>query len=320
MLPPFSGSTARRIRSLPFDSTSLAGNGCRFSRQRCKRSIQTTDELERDLQTARAQWDHMSNTLELSIEDGLATLTLMRAERKNALTGQMADELREVLVSLRTNPEVKALLLTGAGSDFCSGADVSKMGDGFAAIDVLQRMDHYNRLLGELANFDRPVIAAVDGVAFGAGFSLALAADFVIASQRARFCMAFARIGLVPDLGATHTLPRIVGLPKAREIIYSAREVCAQEALALGIALEVHPADRFRARAEELARSMSNLSTVAFGLTKRLLSRSFEVDLAAQLDAETNAQAVAMSSPYVQQAAARFMRKEPALYQWPVSK
>ncbi|MNP04938.1 enoyl-CoA hydratase [compost metagenome] len=115
-------------------------------------------------------------------------------------------------------------------------------------------------------------------------------------------------------------MPRIVGLPKAREIIYSAREVCAQEALALGIALEVHPADRFRARAEELARSMSNLSTVAFGLTKRLLSRSFEVDLAAQLDAETNAQAVAMSSPYVQQAAARFMRKEPALYQWPVSK
>lgn len=262
----------------------------------------------------------MTNTIELSIEDGLATLTLMRPQRKNAITRQMADELREALESIRANPEVKALLLTGGGSDFCSGADVSKMGDGIEAIDVLQRVDDYNRLLAALASFDRPVIAAVDGVAFGAGFSLALAADFLIASDRARFCMAFARIGLVPDLGASHTLPRIVGLPKAREIIYSAREVCAQEALALGIALEVHPADQFLARAEELARSLCNLSTVAFGLSKRLLSRTFEVDLVAQLDAEASAQAVAMSSPYVQEAAARFMRKEPALYQWPVAK
>ncbi|WP_053159129.1 enoyl-CoA hydratase/isomerase family protein [Pseudomonas sp. P1.8] len=262
----------------------------------------------------------LNTFVELSIEEGLATLTLKRPERKNAITLQMADELRQALESLRANPAVKALLLTGAGCDFCSGADVSKMGDAIAAIDVLQRIDPFNRLLVALATFDRPVIAAVDGVAFGAGFSLALAADFLIASDRARFCMAFARIGLVPDMGASHTLPRIVGLPKAREIIYSAREVSAQEALALGIALEVHPADRYRARAQELARSLSNVSTVAFGLSKRLLARTFDVDLATQLDGEAAAQAVAMTSPYVQAAAARFMRKEPALYQWPVVK
>ena len=262
----------------------------------------------------------MFKTIDLSIADGLATLTLMRPERKNAINRQLADEMREALDQLRGNPEVKALLLIGSGQDFCSGGDVSRMSGGVDASDIRERMDHGNQLLGALADFSRPVIAAVDGVAFGAGFSLALAADFLIASDRARFCMAFARIGLVPDMGASHLLPRIVGLQKAKEIIYSAREVSAQEALALGIALEVHPAEQFRARAEELARSMSNLSMVAFDMTKRLLARTFQTDLAAQLDCEASAQAVAMSSSYVEQASARFLRKEPALYQWPVAK
>jgi enoyl-CoA hydratase/carnithine racemase len=270
--------------------------------------------------TVPAQWDHMFTTIELSIENSLATLTLMRPERKNAINRQLADEMREALDRLRGNPEVKALLLTGSGNDFCSGGDVSRMSGGVDASDIRERMDHGNQLLCALADFNRPVIAAVDGVAFGAGFSLALAADFLIASDRARFCMAFARIGLVPDMGASHLLPRIVGLQKTKEIVYSAREVSAQEALALGVVLEVHPAEAFRARAEELARSMSNLSMVAFGMTKRLLARTFEVDLAAQLDCEASAQAVAMSSSYVEEATARFMRKEPALYQWPVAK
>lgn len=262
----------------------------------------------------------MLTTIELTIENGLATLTLMRRERKNAITRQMSDELRETLDGLRRNPEVKALLLTGADSDFCSGGDVGSMTGDVDASDIRQRMDNNNRLLTALADFDRPVIAAVDGVAFGAGFSLALAADFLIASHRARFCMAFARIGLAPDMGASYTLPRIVGIQKAKEIIYSAREVSAQEALALGIALEVHPAEHFRARAEELARCMGKMSTVAFGMSKRLLARTFESNLAAQLDAEASAQAVAMSSQYVREATARFMRKEPSLYQWPVAK
>lgn len=262
----------------------------------------------------------MPETIELSIREGLATLTLMRPESKNAINRQMFGELREALDGMRDDPQVKALLLVGGGSDFCSGGDVSRMSGEVEASDIRQRMDHGNRLLVALADFNRPVIAAVDGVAFGAGFSLALAADFIVASDRARLCMAFARIGLVPDMGATQLLPRLVGLQKAREIIYSAREINAQQALALGIVLEVHPADAYLARAEELARAMSNLSMVAFGMTKRLLSRAFEGDLAAQMDAEANAQAIAMSSPYVEQATARFLRKEPPLYRWPTAK
>ncbi|MBO3276090.1 enoyl-CoA hydratase/isomerase family protein [Pseudomonas sp. Milli4] len=257
-------------------------------------------------------------TIELSIDNGLARLVMARPERKNALNLQMFAELLDTLNGLRRNPEVKAVLLTGSGSDFCSGGDVGNMqGAQATASDVRKRMEENNRLLLAMADFDKPIIAAVDGVAFGAGFSVALAADFIIASERARFCMAFARLGLAPDLGASYTLPRIVGLQKAKEILYSAREIPAQEAQQLGIALEVLPAEQLHARAEELARAMANLSPVAFGMTKRLLARSLENDLAAQLDGEASAQAVALTSTYLAEASARFMRKEPPLFQWP---
>ncbi|TDF83863.1 enoyl-CoA hydratase/isomerase family protein [Pseudomonas sp. H9] len=261
------------------------------------------------------------STIELSIDNGLATLVMARPERKNALTVQMFAELLDALNGLRRNPEVKAVLLTGAGNDFCSGGDIGNMqGDFVEGASVRRRMEENNRLLLAMADFDKPLIAAVDGVAFGAGFSLGLACDFLIASERARFCMAFARLGLGPDLGASYTLPRIVGLQKAKEIIYSAREIPAQEAAQLGIALEVLPVERFHARAEELARAMANLSPTGFSMTKRLLNASLESDLAGMLNAEASNQAVCMSSNYLKEAAGRFTRKEPALFQWPKSK
>ena len=260
----------------------------------------------------------MFTTIELAIDDGLATLTLARPERKNALTPQMFSELLDALNDLRRNASVRALVLIGAGNDFCSGADISGNLGGDDAAALRSRMLEYNRVLLALVDFDRPVIAAVDGVAFGAGFSLALAADFIIASERARFCMVFARIGLVPDLGASWTLPRMVGVQKAKELVYSAREVLAPEALALGIVIEVQPVPALRRRAEELARSMATMSATGFGASKRLLARSLESDLASQLDAEAYVQTVALSSSYPREAAARFMRKEAPLYQWPL--
>lgn len=262
-----------------------------------------------------------ASTIDLSIDNGLATLVMARPERKNALIPQMFAELLDALTDLRRNPEVRAVLLTGAGNDFCSGGDIGNMqGDYIEAANVRRRMEENNRLLMAMVDFDKPIIAAVDGAAYGAGFSIALAADFLIASERARFCMSFARLGLGPDLGASYTLPRIVGLQKAREIIFSAREVSAQEAQQLGIALEVHPADSFRARAQELARAMANLSPTAFSMTKRLLGVSLESDLLTMLDAEASNQAVSMASAYLKEAAGRFARKDAPLYQWPAAK
>ncbi|MCY1400240.1 4-chlorobenzoyl coenzyme A dehalogenase-2 [compost metagenome] len=258
------------------------------------------------------------SVLEFIKADGVATLVMSRPSCKNALNADMRDAMLDSLADIRHDPGIRAVLLTGAGDDFCAGGDVGNMSraEGDAA-DARSRMAESNRIPVALAELERPVIAAVDGVAYGAGFSLALAADFIVASERARFCMAFARIGAVPDLGATFALPRVVGLQKAKELIYTAREISADEALTLGIALEVVPLADFRARATELAYAMANMSPGAYSMTKHLLTHSLSNTLDSQLDEEANSQAIAMASAYFKDATARFMRKEPLQYRWP---
>ncbi|WP_191833438.1 enoyl-CoA hydratase/isomerase family protein [Pseudomonas fluorescens] len=256
--------------------------------------------------------------LECSRRDGVATLVMSRTQVKNAFNGEMAMALLEALAQIRRDPEVRAVVLSGAGTDFCAGGDVSSMArmDGDAAA-VRQRMELVNSVISALADLPCPVIAAVDGVAFGAGFSLALVADFILAAPRARFCMVFARIGAIPDMGATYHLPRLVGLQKARELIYSAREIDAAQALEMGIVLEVVADNDLHLRANELACSMACMSPLAFNMTKRLLTHSLNNDWSRQLNEEAQAQAIAMSCDYFKDATLRFMRKQPLLYRWP---
>lgn len=257
------------------------------------------------------------STIELAVAEGIATLTLSRPQRKNALNSTMQREFHDALQTLRRDDDVKALVLTGAGGDFCAGGDISDTPKSIEARIVRARLLEANRIAVALRDFNRPVISAVDGVAYGAGFSIALLSDFVVASERARFCLAFSRIGLVPDMGLTYTLPRAVGMQKARELIYSAREVSALEAQKLGIVLDVCPQAVLVSRACELARAMSTLSPDSFTLTRSLLASSFESDFASLLDAEATAQAMAATSPYLSEALGRFTRNEPPLFQWP---
>lgn len=258
-------------------------------------------------------------TLLYQVSDGVATLTLNRPQTRNALSLAMCDELNDLLPRVRADNGVRALVLTGAGGAFCAGGDVSGMNKAGprTAADVRAGMDRYHRITTSLAGMDKPVIAAVDGVAYGAGFSMALLCDLVLSSERARFCMVFQRIGLVPDMGALYTLPRAVGMQRARELIYSAREVGAEEAKALGIALEVLPADALLARAQALARSFCGASGVAVAMTRKALQMSLQTDLAAMLEYEATAQGVAATSDYLKEAARRFMAKEPAQFSWP---
>jgi 2-(1,2-epoxy-1,2-dihydrophenyl)acetyl-CoA isomerase len=171
--------------------------------------------------------------------------------------------------------------------------------------------------LRTLIQFDRPVIAAVDGPAFGAGFSLALLADFVIASPRARFCMSFMRVGLGPDFGAMYTLPRVVGVQRAKELMLSAREVDADEALKLGIAMEVVPAERLMPRATGLALSFTAASPLAVSLVKQDVAMSLGADLAALFAQEADHQAMCFTTPSHEQAVQRFLAKQPASFRWP---
>ncbi|WDS36927.1 enoyl-CoA hydratase/isomerase family protein [Pseudoxanthomonas sp.] len=259
--------------------------------------------------------------VETSVEDGIATLSLSNPGRKNALSPIMRMELDQTLDRLGQDPQVRALMLVGAGTDFCSGGDISAMSS-MADSDAERfraRMLDQHRTYRKLLEFDRPVIAAVDGVAFGAGFSLAMAADLVIASTRARFCLSFAKVGLVPDLGILYTLPRLIGMARARELIYSARELDAAQARDLGLVLEVTGAQDLMSRATQYARSMAGTSPVAFSLTKMLLARSYEMDLGTLLHAEASAQGIAFTSAHAQEAIGRFMRREPGQFQWPDS-
>lgn len=252
------------------------------------------------------------------IRDGVATLCFNRPAQRNAMDLAMREEIGDAVGKVRRDRAVRALILAGAGEHFCAGGDLR--GIAAAGLDNegwRNRMSGLHQWLAELITLDRPVIAAVDGVAYGAGFSLALTADFILATPRARFCMSFLKVGGVPDCGAWYTLPRIVGVQRAKEIMLSCRELDADEALRLGIVLELHAPERLMARAQALAASFVQAPPTALSLTKRALSASLCSDLATMLEMEASGQALAFGTQYHREAVARFVRKEAALFAWP---
>jgi 2-(1,2-epoxy-1,2-dihydrophenyl)acetyl-CoA isomerase len=261
------------------------------------------------------------NTIEYELEGGVATVTLNRPEARNAITAEMAHELGALFVSMRLDSAVRAVVIAGANASFCSGGDVRQMGQAGPRSHEERRAAaaHYRPIAVNILALDKPVIAAVDGAAFGAGFSLALLADIVLASDRARFSMVFHRIGLVPDLAAWYTLPRIVGLQRAKELIYSAREVSAAEAKTLGIVMEVLPATELPLRAQLLAQSLANGSALAVSLSKQALQVSLQSDLNSILDLEASGLALSGGSDYAREAMRRMAAKEPAQFSWPAA-
>lgn len=260
-------------------------------------------------------------TILCETRNGVATLTLNRPKSLNAINRRMAEEITDALANLSADASTRVLLLRGAGDAFCAGGDVRDMaGQGpRSASETLDSMARYRHLTLALHNFPRPVIAAVDGVAFGAGMSLALLADLVLLSDRARLCLVFQRMGLVPDCGALYTLPRLVGLQQAKALALSAREIGAAEAVALGLALEVVPRQQLHARAQQLAMVIAHGSPTALSLTKQALDASLQSDLPTMLSVEATSQAIALASEEHRQAAAAFVRKEAPGYVWPAT-
>lgn len=257
-------------------------------------------------------------SVDYALHGSTAVLTLASPATRNAFTPALREGLASGIGRAATDPAVRALVITGSGGVFCAGGDLRGIAEGFPVNDGAawrRRMQGTQRWMAELLSMDKPVIAAVDGPAFGAGFSIALAADFVLATPAARFCLSFMKLGLVPDCGAFYTLPRVVGLQRAKELMLSAREVDAQEALRLGIAMELQPADALLPRALALAASFEGASPLATSLVKRALFNPGE--LAALLDGEANAQALAFGSAYTQDAVGRFLNKQAPAFQWP---
>ncbi len=249
-------------------------------------------------------------TLRLERADAVATLTLNRPEARNALDAVMRQELAAALDELERDPEVRVLVLTGAGGHFCAGGDVKSMRERrYSAADGRARVEALNRFVLRLVDFPRPTIASVDGFAVGAGCNVALACDLIVASDRARFGQVFARIGLVPDGGGTWLLPRLVGLARAKELIFTADVIDAAEAARIGLVNRVVPAAALAEETRRLAERIAAGPPLALRLAKRLVNRAVASDLAAALEAEAAAQAIAVTSEDHQEGLRAFFDK-----------
>lgn len=246
-----------------------------------------------------------SDDLIVEQHDRVAVITLNRPDRRNALTHAMVAELTTVLERLDGDDGTRAVIVTGSGPGFCAGADLG--GGPSDAEQTIRRL--YTPLILAMTRMSTPLIAAVNGIAAGAGCSLALACDTRIAGSSAAFQLSFTRIGLVPDAGATWLLPRIVGAARASEMALLGRKIGTDDALRWNLVNEVVPADALLARAREVAVEMSTLAASSVAATKRLLHDSFERDLAGQLDAEATAQGLAQHSEDFQRTREQFRRR-----------
>jgi 2-(1,2-epoxy-1,2-dihydrophenyl)acetyl-CoA isomerase len=252
-------------------------------------------------------------TILFTAADGVATLTLNRPDKLNALNDQLHLDIADVLGKVETDPAIRALVITGAGRGFCSGADLSeRLGRQGGTNDALDR--HYHPRLHRLRGLKKPVIAAVNGPAAGAGMSLALACDIVIAAQSATFIQAFTRIALVPDAGSTFFLPRLIGTARAKGLTLLAEPLGAAQAEAWGLIWKAVPDDMLMAEATTLARKLAQGPTFALGLTKTAINASLENDLDSQLALERDFQQAASGSLDFREGVTAFLEKRPARF------
>ncbi|GGT97726.1 enoyl-CoA hydratase family protein [Streptomyces lateritius] len=257
------------------------------------------------------QWRHLS----LVVEDGVATVTLARPEKLNALTFGAYADLRDLLAELSRERAVRALVLGGEGRGFCSGGDVDEIIGATLSMDTAQLLD-FNRMTGQVVRAIRecpfPVIAAVHGVAAGAGAVLALAADFRIADPSARFAFLFTRVGLSGgDMGAAYLLPRVVGLGHATRLLMLGEPVRAAEAERIGLLSELTEEGGADTRAAELARRLADGPALAHAQTKALLTAELDMPLAASVELDAATQALLMNGEDYAEFHAAFTAKRP---------
>ena len=250
------------------------------------------------------------NSITKEISNHVATLTLNRPEVFNSFNREMALLLQTELDACQEDLAVRTIVITGAGRAFCAGQDLKEvtnpeLNPGFKKI----LEEHYNPIITRIRTIEKPVIAAVNGVAAGAGANIALACDIVVASDKASFIQAFSKIGLVPDSGGTFFLPRLIGFQKASALMMLGDKVSAEEAERLGMIYKVITAEGFQEEVHKLAQQVALMPTKAIGMTKRLLNESLNNQLENQLDLEGKLQIEAAQSADYAEGVAAFVEK-----------
>lgn len=259
----------------------------------------------------------MSDTVLYEVTDGVATVTLNRPDAMNALNTQMKVELRDTVQRAAADPAARAVLLTGSGRAFCAGQDLREhaaaLEDGTGLGNTVR--EHYNPTVLALAQMRKPVVAAVNGAAAGAGASLTFACDFRIAADTASFLLAFARVGLSSDTGAAWTLQRLVGRARATELLLLAEPVKARQAAELGLVNEIVPAGELSATAAELAHRLAQGPTLAYAAIKNALEYAAVHDLADSLDVEADLQERCGATADHRAATSAFVNKQTPVYE-----
>lgn len=252
----------------------------------------------------------MYTTILAKVDEGVGVITLNRPDVLNGLNLLMREELLMALQEMEKDENVKVLVINANGRAFCAGGDIKEQGAGFDAISGRTRIRNLHRTLKLMVNMDKPVVVAVNGVAAGAGFNLALAGDFIVAAEEAKFSQVFINIGFVPDFGGAYFLPRMVGMARAKELVLSGRAIGAREAMDMGIVAKIVPLDQLEAATMEIAKTMAQRSAKALAFDKLLLNRSLDSDLDTMLELEAFAQGICFQSDEHKQALKKLLESK----------
>ena len=253
-------------------------------------------------------------TFKYAEADGIATITLDRPDRLNALTFEVYAELRDLLLALKAHEPVKAVIITGEGRGFCSGGDVEAIIGRLLDQDMPQLLA-FTRMTGALIaairGLPRPVVAAINGVAAGAGAVIALAADFRLAVPQASLAFLFTKVGLAgADMGAAYLLPRVVGLARATEMLMLGDRISAEDAHRVGLVNRIDDPASLTDEARALAARLASGPAFALGMTKTLLNHELDLDFGAAIEAEAQGQAICMQTPAFREAYEAFKRRQ----------
>ncbi|MFN2589251.1 MAG: enoyl-CoA hydratase/isomerase family protein [Actinomycetota bacterium] len=256
---------------------------------------------------------HEFQAIRYEASDGLGRITMARPDKRNAMNPQMFEELGDAAELARDDAAVAAVIVAGEGPTFSAGLDLNAVGElsSLRGPKFRRFVRMAQRPYLALARMEKPVIAAVQGHAVGAGFQLALACDLRIVAEDAKLGILEARYGLIPDLGGLHHLARLIGTGRTKELLWSTRLVDADEAQRNGLANRVVPADQLPKSAEDLAREVTTYSPTAVGLIKTLVSRATETDLEQELEREADAQSVCLDSDDHRESVAAFLEGRP---------
>lgn len=255
----------------------------------------------------------MSSIL-LQVENNIAYITLNRPDKLNAFNRQMAFLLQDILDQCAASNDVRCIVITGAGKGFCAGQDLAEVVDpqGPGMNQILS--EHYNPIISRITQLKKPVIAAVNGVAAGAGANLAISCDIVVAASSSSFIQAFSKIGLIPDSGGTYHLAKLIGLQRASALMLLGDKVSAAEAVQMGMIYKVFEDDLFEAAVKKMAEQIAAMPTYALALTKQALQASVHNSLEQQLALEDQLQQQAAASHDFGEGVAAFLEKRKPIF------